>query len=384
MKGSLRQRSPGTWELTIDLGRHPSGKRHRKYQTVRGTKAQAQRRLRELLTSLDQGIVPNTKRIRLRDWLDRWMEERIAGGRRSQLTKERYESAIRLHIKPAIGDIDLVKLSPRHVQVLQSQLSADGMAPAGVSLVHTVLSGAIKYAMQMELIHRNPVALAPAPTIRRKEVVPPEIAAVHDLFRQAEIEGHHLYACIYLVAYTGIRRGEALGLMWSDVDLDRGRIMISKQLIKTKELGVIENQPKTEAGRRVVNLDASTVGVLRRHRLQQEKLKATMGPAYRDRGYVFSNEYGDWITPPVLYTSVRHLGERAGHQGMHPRNLRHFHASVVLQTGENPVVVSKRLGHSKVSITTDIYAHALQGWQQQAAEAFAAAMEDGGEEDEGE
>ena len=144
MKGSLRQRSPGSWELTIDTGRDALGRRQRKFVTARGTKAQAQRKLRELLTSLDQGIALPAEKILLRDWLDQWMQEIIAPNRR-QRTKERYQGIITRHIKPAIGHVQLTKLAPSHVQALESQLSAQGMAAEGVGLVHRVLSGAMKH-----------------------------------------------------------------------------------------------------------------------------------------------------------------------------------------------------------------------------------------------
>lgn len=100
-----------------------------------------------------------------------------------------------------------------------------------------------------------------------------------------------------------------------------------------------------------------------------------MSPAYDDRGRVFANEFGDWIRPHSLTNAVKGLGARVGFPRMTVHSLLHFHASVPLQTGQN-IVVSKRLGHSDVSITSDIYA--LPGWQRQAADAFADAMEKGG------
>ena len=130
MKGSLRQRSPGSWELTIDTGRDALGRRQRKFVTVQSTKAQAQRRLRELLSILDKGLGLPAEKILLRDWLDRWMQEIIAPNRR-QRTKERYQGIITRHIKPAIGHVQLTKLAPSHVQALESQVSARGMAAEG-------------------------------------------------------------------------------------------------------------------------------------------------------------------------------------------------------------------------------------------------------------
>ena len=376
MKGSLRQRSPGSWELTIDTGRDALGKRQRKFVTVQGTKAQAQRKLREFLTSLDQGIALPTEKILLRDWLDRWMQERTPQWR--QNTKERYQGVVQKHLKPNIGHIELTKLAPAHVQALESQLSRQGMTPKGVDLVHTVLSGAMKHALRMELIYRNPVSLVSPPPQLKHETTPPEIAAVRQALELAEQEQHHLAACIHLIAYTGLRRGEALGLRWEHVNLDAGYVQIAASLVKSRELGLILELPKTESGRRRVDLDAGTIDVLRKHRAWQDGVKAMMREAYQDQGRVFTGAYGEWINPAQLTRVVQSLGHKVGHLGMTVRSLRHFHASVVLQSGQNIVVVSKRLGHANVSVTSDIYAHALPGWQKQAADAFAKAMEKGG------
>ena len=375
MKGSLRQRSPGSWELTVDLGRDERGRRERTFRTVRGTKAQAQRTLREMLSALDRGAPIPGHHILLRDWLASWMRDIIAP-RSRQKTKERYDGIIRHHINPALGHVEIGSLAPSRVAEFEAELLGGGMAPKGVSLVHTVLSGAMKHALRMELIHRNPVSLVPAPSVPRRETVPPEISTVRRVLELAEREDHHLYPCIRLIAYTGLRRGEALGLTWANVDLDAGYIQVVVALVRSQELGLIIQPPKTVAGHRRVDLDVGTSDLLRHHRDQQEGVKEAMRQSYDDRGVVFANHYGGWLNPAMLTRAVRSLGRRVGHDGMTVRSLRHFHASVVLQAGQNVVVVSKRLGHSAVSITTDVYAHVLPGWQRQAADAFAEAMQE--------
>ena len=373
MKGSLRQRSPGSWELRVDVGRDAFGKRQRKSKTIRGTKTHAQRVLREMLTALDKGIGLTTEKILLRDWLARWMAERITPHRR-QKTKERYQEIIDRHIAPFIGHIDLTKLLPAHVQALETQLSKQ-LSPTSVQAVHAVLSGAMKHALRMELIHRNPVALVSPPPIRRREPAPPNISAVRDALALAQTEGHYLFPCIHLIAYTGLRRGEALGLTWDNVDLDRGSIDIKGSLVRSRERGLIIEPPKTDSGRRTVDLDSGTIRVLAEHRDSQQHVKETMREAYEDRGRVFAGPCGEWLNPMSLTRAVKYLGGRVGCESMTVRSLRHFHASVTIQSGQNIVVVSKRLGHANVSITADIYAHSLPGWQRQAAEAFAEAMD---------
>ena len=143
------------------------------------------------------------------------------------------------------------------------------------------------------------------------------------------------------------------------------------ELAKLGSVHIQTQPPKTAAGRRTVDLDGGTVRTLIAHREAQALVRAMMGESYLYRDRVFANRLGGWVHPGRLYSAVRGYGRRAGRGG----SLRHFHASVALQAGQNIVVVSKRLGHATVSTTSDIYAHSLPGWQRQAAEAFAKAME---------
>ena len=212
MKGGIRQRSPGAWELTLNLGRDAQGIRRRRSVTVRGTKAQAQRRLRELLADFDKGIAPPDPVV-IRDWLDRWMTKHIIP-RSNQATSERYAAIIATHLKPRFGQLELNRLTPAQVRVMESDLVDGGLSPKPVALIHNVLSGAYRYAMQMEMVQRNPVSLVSPPPVRKTETVAPPIEAVQQLLELAEPEEHPRFTCIHLLAYTGLRLGEALALKW--------------------------------------------------------------------------------------------------------------------------------------------------------------------------
>ena len=173
MNGTIRQRSPGSWELQIFLGRDSNGKRLRRTETVHGKKADAERRLRELLTNLDHGIASPKKAYKLEEWLRQWMSDVIVPNRRPK-TVDRYEGVIRLHLVPHLGNIELSKITPVHVQRLESYLGIElGMAPKGVHIVHNVIGGALRRAVKMELLSRNPVAsVSPPPLKRGKHSLP--------------------------------------------------------------------------------------------------------------------------------------------------------------------------------------------------------------------
>ncbi|MCY4554889.1 MAG: site-specific integrase [Chloroflexi bacterium] len=372
MEGTIRQRSAGSCEIQVFLGRDVNGKRMRKTETVRGKRADAQRRLREILSELDRGITPTKTRYKLSEWLDKWMEEKIVP-KGKQKTIDRYGDDIRLHIKPALGHIELTKLSPVQVQEFETNLLKSGKAAKGVQLVHCVLSGAMKHAQRLELVARNPVSLVSPPTAPKTEAYSPQVEQVRALLILAEELEHPLWVCIHLIAYTGMRRGEALALEWKHVDLEKRQILVCQSLVVSKG-GVLLETPKTESSWRVVDIDIRTAEILKTHRSQQRALAAKLGTQAPEK--LFSRaDQASWTHPNNVMNAVRSLGKKAGCPDITLRSLRHFHATVTLQAGQSPVVVSKRIGHSNPKITMEVYAHVLPGWQQDAAEAFADAMQ---------
>ena len=374
MEGSIRNRSPGSWELTIDLGRDQQGKRIRRFTTVKGTKKQAQQRLRELLTELDGGIAPSNERILMRDWLNTWMTDCVEG-HLSQATEDRYRGIVNNHLIPALGHIELKRLSPSHVQTLQNNLLDGGMDPVGVNLVRTALSGALKHAMSLERISRNVVAAVKAPPEPDREVQPPPMEAVKQMLALAKKQDYWLYAVLHLLAYTGIRRGELLALLWHMVDFKKSEIRIAASLGRRSN-GLNLSKPKTARGNRVVSLDAATLDVLRQHQARQSLEKAELGDAYADNGIVFADPLGNWLNPMKVTRKVQSLGRKVGHPEVTPHSLRHFHCSVTLERRVNPAVTSQRVGHANPAITMRMYAHVLPGWQQEAADDFARAMDE--------
>ncbi len=362
--------------MNIDLGRDADGKRRRKFVSVKGNKAQAQRKLRELLSLSDQGIPISTQKILFGQWLSGWLRDYVGPNTR-QRTIERYEGLIQKHIAPVLGRIELTKLTPSDIQALEAKLTARGMAPQGVHLVHNVISGAFKYALRMEVAWRNPAKSVTPPKIVRKEVEPPEVAGVRRILELAEAEEHPLFPCLHLIAYTGLRRGEALALRHQDLNLEAGTISVVQSLGRSLHKGLIMEPTKTNAGRRSIDLDDGTVAILRAHLGKQLLRRMELEADYEDNRLVFPGPLGAPLNPMTLTRTYQAFAKNVGLQEAKIHDLRHFHASVMLQNGQSMVLVSKRLGHRSVTTTADVYAHLLPGWQKEAANAFAKAMERG-------
>ncbi|MCH7608087.1 MAG: site-specific integrase [Chloroflexi bacterium] len=376
MKGSIRRRSKDTYELTIDLGRNAEGKRVRRFVTVKGRRADADKRLRALLTSADKGIAPRTDKVTVREWAAKWLAEYVVPNTK-QRTLERYRTVIRLHIEPSLGHVQLLKLSPSDVRGFEAGLTAKGMSPKGVEVVHGVLSGMLKFGMRDEVIWRNVCQAVTPPKVTRSELVLPDVAQVRGILERAWREQPAIAPMLHLIAYTGLRRGEALGLRWGDTDLEEGTIQVVQTVQRSTDKGVMIQTPKTNAGRRVIDLDPGTVEVLRAHHGTQLLQRMQAEKAWQDNDLVFPDALGRPMNPMQLTRWFKRLAARGGLPKARLHDLRHFHATILLQAGENPVIVSKRLGHKKVATTLDLYAHVLPGWQKQTAAAFAKVMDEG-------
>ena len=300
------------------------------------------------------------------DWLRIWLNEAV-GRNYSVTTHERYCDIVERQLIPQVGDIELRKLSPRHIRALDVQLLAGGLSARTVGIIHTVLSAACKYAVTVELIERNPMAAAAPPKAIEHEIVPPEIATVQEILAIAEREQHRLFPFLHLLVYTGMRRGEALGLRWNNVNLNSGYVRVVESAVKSHHSGMIVKRPKTAKGNRTIDLDARTIDVLAQHQDRQSFCD------YQGE-LVFPHRDGGTMKVTTIIRDLKTLSRRAGVPEITFHSLRHFHATVALQQRQNVVVVSRRLGHASVTTTLDTYGHVMAGWQKDVAEAFAEAM----------
>ena len=223
----------------------------------------------------------------------------------------------------------------------------------------------------MGLLARNVAqqAIPPAPSPRRE----PRTWTAEELRHFLEsVQDDRLYGAYVLAATTGLRRGEVLGLTWRNVDLGASRIAVTQAIIPVNG-AVTYSTPKTAKGRRSVALDAFTVNALRAHRVRQleERLVLGLGTPAED-ALVFTDLDGSPLHPDRFSASFDRLVKAAGVPRIRLHDLRHTHATLALQAGVHPKVVSERLGHSNIAITLDTYSHAIPALQEEAATKVAA------------
>jgi integrase len=355
------------------------------------TRRDAAAALREQLARVDRGVHVAPSKITVEQHFATW----LAGLRKGPTTIASYRKNVRLHVVPYIGDVKLAQLTGTRLTALYRQLEtsgrhdgAGGLGARTVRYIHTILHSALATAVDDNLIAVNPAAKAKPPTA--KEAKSPEMQTwdadqLRTFLDWAERERPELYPVWLLLAMTGMRRGEALAVRWGDVDFDAGTLAIRRSAVLVKAKGEgerLEVGPPKSGKSRVIDLDARTLNALRAHRAQRGSLWLALA---RDDAYLLGRLDGGLRHPErlsreftrQLASAARPLGEVMP-PAIRLHDLRHTHATLYLRAGVHPKIVSERLGHATISITLDVYQHALPTLQREAAAQVAALIYGGG------
>jgi integrase len=178
------------------------------------------------------------------------------------------------------------------------------------------------------------------------------------------IKGHRLEEVIMMAIITGMRKGEIIALRWSDVDLERRVLHVLYTVDYISGYGYVENEPKTQAGKRTIDLPEFFIDMLKLHRVKQEEQRLKVGEAWEGRGLVFPDLTGGYLNPIHVLRMFKKILEQAGLLLMHFHDLRHSAATILISMGINPKVIQELLGHSDISITLGIYGHLFPSMQQ--------------------
>lgn len=361
-------RRGSTWGYVVDVGRDPAtGRRRQRTKGGFRTKREAEHGLGELVRTLDDGTYVARDPQTLGEWLDRWLQ--TMGPKIRESTLRDYRNGLR-RVEARLGAVPLQALRPLDLEELYASLlregrrSGGGLAPKTVRNVHIALRRSLADAHRFGLVPRNVATLVKPPVPVRAELSTWTAGEVRR-FLDA-VADDRLMPAYRLLASTGMRRGEALGLRWSDVDLSEARLVVNRSLTAVDE-ALVWSPPKTSRSRRSLSLDPETVAILRAHRTRQAEEKLAAGPAWVDQDLVFCNELGRPLHPNRFTRAFAAAVRRSGARPIRLHDLRHTWATLALQASVHPKVVSERLGHATTSITLDIYSHVQPELDAQAA-----------------
>jgi integrase len=336
--GTIRARSRGSWELRYQAAGRT------KTETVRGNKRDAQRRLRELLTLVDQNRHPNDPdRLTLRAWLERWL-----GIIRTEVAAQtwiNYEAAARVHIVPALGDRLLTRLAPGDLQNFYSTLGAGKLKASSARRACSILNTALSRAVELRLISANP-----ADAVRKRTPRPdvPGPVAVLDHIQCAALlaaaRESDLYAPVLIGLSTGMRRNEILALRWDDIDFAAKEIRVMHSIVHIR--GETTRKAPKNGVARTITLPAEAMDELRQLKARQAEGLLHLGVRQTGSTEVCRRgEDGAILSPDSLSYAFGVLARRAGLSACTFHTLRHSHASELLRMGVAVHTAAARLGH---------------------------------------
>jgi integrase len=282
MRGHIIKRYEDSYNIVLNLGTDPAtGKRKQQWITVKGTKKEAEKRLAELLHQLDTGTFIKPGKTTLAEYLEKWLKD-YAWPYLAPRTAEGYESIIRQHLIPKLGNITLNQLKPEHLQKYYSEMLRNGRCDSSCGLSaqtvrhhHTALHKALQTAVEWGLLSRNAADAVRPPHAERPEMHTwNEDDITH--FLESAMDTPY-YTLFYTALFTGMRRSEFLALKWSDIDLLLCQVYVSRSLHQLRDGSMVYRAPKTAKGRRMIALSPSVTLVLREHKKQQEATRAQLG-----------------------------------------------------------------------------------------------------------
>ncbi|MHB1740000.1 MAG: tyrosine-type recombinase/integrase [Actinomycetes bacterium] len=362
----LKSSRHGAWWVRVDLPPDPvSGRRRQRRLGPYPTAAAAESARRAASAHLSSGgtLVSITVAEYLTGWLAGAVDLRPS-------TRASYTGHVNTYLVPHLGHHRLDRLRPEHVEeMFAAIIEGNGarrrpVGPATLRRVHATLNSALSAAARRRLIPGNPAQWVRLPAAPHVEVQP---WSASELGAFLDAVSDDRWALLYEVsALVGLRRGEALGLRWSDVDLVAGLLHVRSNRVQVGGR-VLTGAPKTRSGERVVDVDPGLVDLLARLKDRTEAERDVLGASWDEDSLVFVEADGTAPAPEVVSKRFVRAARRAGVREVTFHSLRHCSASLQLAAGVSLTVVSKRLGHSSVGITADTYSHMIRDVGQDAA-----------------
>jgi integrase len=340
------QESDGRWTAVVSFGYKPDGKRRRK--KVHGATKQE---VLDKLKKLPGREVSEPCKMIVEEYLTRWLEN-TAREMIGENTYERYKRIVEKRIAPRLGGLRLVELTALQIEDFYAELKKASVGAASRQQAGMVLSTALRRAVRLRLIPANPAGEVARPRVDEREMTILTDDQVKVFLAAARRSRY--YALFALAVATGMRQGELLALQWQDVDFEHNTVTVRHTVLRVKGRHIIKD-PKTRGSRRTITVPAFAMNALHEHR------KKMVARGYADRTVFCSLQGGIMSAQNLRKRTFKPILVRAGLPDMRFHDLRHTHASTLLSKGKSIKAVSRRLGHSTVTTTLEVYAHVLPG-----------------------
>lgn len=364
MQGTVYLRGK-TWFYMVDIGKDADGKRKQKSHRLVGAKSEreAKKMAMAIAHSLNTGDYIEPTKMTVGLLLDRWLKD-VVPMKATARTIDRYESAIRMYLKPTFGGLAVAKLQPMAIQGFYADLMRQGkLKPGSIRKIAAIFKTALEQGVKWQVFVRNPASAVEMPKVERR---PMKVLTDEETqLLIAGAKGNQLYMPILLAVTTGMRRGEILGLRWSAVI--GSKVIVQETLEQAKHKVLRLKEPKTDHSKRVISLPQFVVLELDEHRQTQAATKKAMGSLYQDNDLVCPRWNGRPFRPTKLSENFGEILKKLGLPQVRFHDLRHGHATMLGKAGAPMKVIQERLGHATIAMTGDIYQHVFPDMQEHAA-----------------
>lgn len=363
-EGSVCRRPDGRWQGSITIGRDDRGRLIRKYfygKTRKETSEKLNRAIEELR---DNRFINKSDNPTVEQWCHEWLWSYKRNSVK-QKTFDQYETILRTHIIPDIGDIRLADLKTMHIQRIINKMHDSGLSHRTIEVMKIVIHAALKQAQRNKLVSENVCENVVLP---RKQ--PKHIRVLNEDEQTkliAALKDNYIGRGLLFALYTGMRRGEVLALKWSDYDKNEKTISITKALSRVRTYNKDGNKtmltvttPKTDTSIRTVPLIDKAVELLAEHKRKQERYMELVGDYYTDNDLIFSSSRGDYLDPGNFNRKLNKTVKKIGIAQISPHALRHSFATRGLEAEVSLKAMQELLGHSSITVTGDIYTHILK------------------------
>lgn len=360
----IKKRRDGRYEMRYVVQTATGEKRRSVYGRTQG---EVREKLAKAVADARGGLVFEADKLTVGEYLKAYIAD--SGSRVRPKSHRRYEDLANVHILPVIGSVRLATLTPEHLRSLYRERLSAGYSARTIQHAHALLKQVLEQALADGLVLRNVSEAVKPPKSTSKEINPLSPEETRRLLSAAKYDR---YEALYVLAVTsGLRRGELLGMMWDDLDLENCTLQVRRTLQRGELL-----PPKTPRSRRSIKLTRRAAAALAGHRERQMAEKAELNWEWHEQNLVFPNRVGRYTDGDNL--AGRHfkpLLRSAGLPDIRFHDLRHTCATLLLTQGVHPKVVSEMLGHANISITLDTYSHVIPGMGDAAAGAMDEALE---------
>lgn len=377
MRGHLEARGSGTWRAKVFLGQDANGRQRYLTRTVHGTKREADAQLRQLI--LEAGLAHETSHATMDDLAAKWLE--LVSETLSPSTLREYSRLLEKIILPQFGSAKVRAVRPSDLDTFYASLRRRGVSGRPLSAqsvhhVHALIRRLLNQALKWGWIMTNPALNASPPRVDRVEFEVPDVETVTKIINFAQVRNPDIACFLRLAAVTGARRGELCAMRWRDVDKN-GTLSIKHSIVDGRNDELIEKGTKTHASRKVM-IDALTMRVLNTQRERCEERSKDCGKKFSRNSFVFSSSLDGSLPwrPHRVTLAFTRLRDELGVSGVRLHDLRHFTATQMLASGVPVKTVAVRLGHANAATTLNVYAHALESSDAEAAHLLGSILND--------